>query len=488
MKLHRYCAALLAVLCVFGTGSMINAHVAPALTRSMDIPSFSELQKKAQTGKVMVIFALNAGALGSSENTLALASFEAEPAQITSGQARLVKLLEIAKVEAIKPVWGLPLIAARVDAAQLAAIMQSSLVAAVYEDRLSPPSLSRSVPHIGTPILRAVGLRGEGQVVAVLDTGTLGEHSFFYDQSILRSKVYDEACFSSRVTGVSMSVCPGYVNTLQGQGSTIPCDVVSSCYHGTHVAGIAVGKANPDAAFDGVAPEARLMSVQVFSLMGTSAANTSLVAYDSDILSGLSYVRSRRLAGEPIAAINISIGGSVATGPCNSSPFETIIAILKRLDVATVIASGNDGMSNGVAAFACPPSAVVVGSSSLSDAISTFSNSSPLLDLLAPGEAIVSSISRTRTSYRANSGTSMAAPHVAGSFALLRQQFPCTPIGVIENALKVGGVSVTHPTTGAVYKRINLAGALHHLRFVETKYRCPVVNDSNSATGALTSK
>lgn len=484
MKLHRVYIALMAAFCVIGFGSSGLAQTAS----NAELPGYAALEKQARTGKVLVIFALNSGALGIAENALAPASFEADAAIITAGQNRLVKLLELAKADAIKPVWGLPLVAAEVDAAQLAAIAGSGLVAAVHENRLSKPLLTRTVPHIGTPNLRAVGLRGKGQIVAVLDTGVLSLHDFFYDPATLRSRVVREACFSSIVNNRSNSVCPGYIPFLEGPGATTPCWVISACYHGSHVAGIAAGRANATASYDGVAPDASIMSVQVFSLFGSYAAVAYLSAYDSDILSGLSYVRTRRLAGDPIAAINMSIGGGFVTGPCNSSPFETIIASLKRLDVATVIASGNDGMSTGVSAVACPPSAVVVGSSSLTDRVSTFSNSSALVDLLAPGEAVTSASSRTASSYNTSSGTSMAAPHVAGAFALLRQQFPCTPIGIIENALKVSGVNVAHPTNSQVYKRINLAGALHHLRFVEKQFRCPVVNDPTVVTPQAISK
>lgn len=502
MTLHHFYAGLLAIFGTIGVCPLalaqplagppikdrIAAQIAPAQTTSTDIPGLAELQEQAQAKKVLVILALNSGALGTAASPLLPASFEADAAQIAAGQERLVKSLELVKADAIKPVWGLPLVAAQVDAAQLAAIAQSGLVAAIYENRQSTPLLARSVPHVGTPNLRAVGLRGQGQIVAVLDTGVLGQHDFFYDQTTLRSRVVREACFSTAIPGQSNSVCPGYVPFLEGPGATTPCWVISACYHGSHVAGIAAGRANPTASFDGVAPDASIMSVQVFSLFGSNAAVAYLSAYDSDILSGLSYVRSRRLAGDPIAAINMSIGGSFATGPCNTSPFETIIAILKRLDVATVIASGNGGSSNSVSVMACPPSAVVVGSASLADQVSTFSNSSALIDLLAPGEAVTSASSRTASSYNTSSGTSMAAPHVAGAFALLRQRFPCTPIGVIENALKVSGVNVVHPTNRHVYKRINLAGALHHLRFVEKQYRCPVVNDPTIATPQIITK
>lgn len=263
MTLKRYAAALGAAILALGAAPLALAQTAmpkPAATQNAvliaapiakpaptaptaAIPGYAALVKQAQTEQVLVIFALNAVALGAAESPLAPASFEADPAAISAGQARLVKLLELAKAEAVKPVWGLPLVAAEVDAAQLAALTESGLVAAVHENRLSTPILARSVPHIGTPNLRAVGLRGQGQIVAVLDTGVLGQHNFFYDQPTLRSRVVREACFSTAIPGQSNSVCPGYIPFLEGPGATTPCWIISACYHGSHVAGIAAGRA-----------------------------------------------------------------------------------------------------------------------------------------------------------------------------------------------------------------------------------------------------
>ncbi len=502
MDLHHTLLTLLAALGAISFAPLAHAQTAPgklaptasptapAQPAPTAIPGYAELAKQAQAGPVMVIFALNAGALGSVENPAAAASFEADPAAITAGQNRLAKEMELARAEAIKPVRGLPLVVADVSAAQLTQIVRSGLVVAVYEDKVSTLSVARAAPHVGSHTLWAVGLKGKGQVVAVLDSGMDGEHSFLYNTALLRSRIYDEACFGTyRPNGSPwFSMCDYRVTATYGPGAAAtPCSVVS-CNHGTHVTGIVAGDRNPSADVTGIAPEARIMAVNVFSLYGTTPETERVGAFDSDILAGLSYVRTRRLAGEPVAAINLSVGGGTATGYCNSSPFETIIAILRRLDVATVIAAGNDAMSNGVSAVACPPSAVVVGSSTFTDQVSAFSNSSTMVDLLAPGEGIVSSIARTPTSYGASSGTSMAAPLVSGAFALLRQQFPCTPIGIIENALKVSGVNVAHPSNGQVYKRINLAGALHHLRFVEKQYRCPVTNDPTVVTPQVITK
>ncbi|MEY2957539.1 MAG: hypothetical protein RLZZ01_107, partial [Actinomycetota bacterium] len=108
-----------------------------------------------------------------------------------------------------------------------------------------------------------------------------------------------------------------------------------------------------------------------------------------------------------------------ATGPCTGELQEAIIGDLKAVDIATVIAAGNDGWSDAVGYPACIPDAVTVGSTTNTDLVSSFSDTHPtVIDLYAPGSAILSAL--PDGSYASWNGTSMAAPHVAGAWALMR--------------------------------------------------------------------
>jgi subtilisin family serine protease len=132
----------------------------------------------------------------------------------------------------------------------------------------------------------ANGFTGSGQVVAVLDTGVDSAHPF------LAGKVVEEACFTSnRVAGSGN--CPNGTSTQTGPGSGVPCTYApSGCRHGTHVAGIAAGRGST---FSGVAKDANVMSVQVFSrftgsICASSGEDPCTRSYVSDQMAGLERV------------------------------------------------------------------------------------------------------------------------------------------------------------------------------------------------------
>lgn len=127
--------------------------------------------------------------------------------------------------------------------------------------------------------------------------------------------------------------------------------------------------------------------------------------------------------------------------------------------IATVISSGNNGYTDSMHAPACISSAVSVGSTGDTDAVSWFSNSAPSLSLLAPGEAVYSSVpSGGFTHFQ---GTSMAAPHVAGAWALLKQQNPSASVASLLSALQSTGLPVadTRVAGGVTKPRIKIADA-----------------------------
>ncbi|MFI5963933.1 S8 family serine peptidase, partial [Streptomyces asoensis] len=357
---------------------------------------------------------------------------------------------------------ALPLVTLKVDKAGLDELAAQSNVISVTEDVPVPPSLDQSVPLIGATAPAAAGVTGTGSAIAVLDTGVATNHPF------LKGRVTTEACFSPADADYSAtSLCPDGTQEQEGPGSadsgTGPCAAIAECDHGTHVAGIAAGNGKniTGAPARGVAPGADIVAVQIFSeftsedYCGAGAA-PCVLSFTSAQLSALEKVWELKQAGTPIVAANLSLGGGRYVGACEDDPRQVMIDQLLDADVATVVAAGNNGYTDAVSAPACAPSALAVGATTDDDQLSAFTNRGPLLDLFAPGTGIVSSV--PGGGYASKNGTSMAAPHVAGALAVLRQAFPAKSVTSLEALLKTTGRPLTY--TGATTPRIDIGRAV----------------------------
>ncbi|WDE12157.1 putative Ig domain-containing protein [Thalassomonas haliotis] len=357
----------------------------------------------------------------------------------------------------------LPLVVMEVDASGFKELLAHPQLVSVEEDRLLSPLLSSSIPLIGADSLHASGITGNNQTLAILDTGVDADHDF------LSGKIVAEACFSSTYAPHSAtSVCP--FADIYTPGSAAPCSL-GSCDHGTHVAGIAAGNSSGNgAAGDGVAKDADLIAVQVFShfadadMCGSASTTPCILAYTSDIIAGLEYVYSQR-NNFTIAAANLSLGGGsynrMFTCDAVNSATKSIIDLLRAAGIATVISAGNDGNNTALNSPGCISSAVSTGSSTDSNNLSGFSNAASWLPLIAPGSGIISSVPG---GYQNKSGTSMAAPHVAGAFALLAQAQPTSSMEQRLAALTLTGVDITLPGSGFIKPGIKLTDAVNALQ------------------------
>ncbi|AMY08225.1 Subtilisin Carlsberg precursor [Luteitalea pratensis] len=337
-------------------------------------------------------------------------------------------------VRAARTLSTLPLAALDVDADGLETLLADPSVATVEEDQALQRALAQSVPLVQADRVWAQGYRGFGWAVAVLDDGLDTGHPAF------GGRVVAEACYSGHGSPGS-SICPGGVFASTAAGSAAPCP---GCTHGTHVAGIAAGST-------GVAPESSVIAMQVFSSDG--------LAYFSDILHAIDRVLV--LANTyHVAALNLSLGnGTTHFGTCDdtSPSVFTAFVSLRAVGIAPVVASGNTGTATGLEFPACLSNAVSVGSTSKADVVEAYSDASSQLQLLAPGGAITAPVSGG--GYATKSGTSMAAPHVAGAWALLRQRVPAASVSTILAALSTTGVWITDARTGALFPRIRIADA-----------------------------
>ena len=383
-------------------------------------------------------------------------------ALLDAAQGDLRTEMAAVDVPYVEPLANLPYTVIELTPAQLDSLVASGLIESVQEDTIEGTYLTQSVPLIDAPGAWSRGARGGGQHIAILDTGVDRNHPF------LGGRVVAEACFSSNSPSQGAStVCPNGLTSQTGTGAGRNC-TISGCDHGTHVAGIAAGSG---ANFSGVAPDASIIAIQVFSRFvdqpggPRSCANAGtnspcVLTFRSDQIRGLQHVLT--LANErDIASANMSLGGGQFTTACDSDLRKASIDQLRGVGVATVIASGNDGFTNAVGTPGCISSAVTVGSTTKSDNVSGFSNSATLVDLLAPGSSINSSV--PGGIFQSFNGTSMATPHVAGAFAVLRSGATTATVQQIENALITSGQSVTDPRNNITKPRIDVAAALDHL-------------------------
>ncbi|MFI6815362.1 S8 family peptidase [Nonomuraea sp. NPDC050328] len=330
---------------------------------------------------------------------------------------------------------------------QLAELAEDPRVTGIRRDRAFPPAALNTLPQIGADKAHAAGFTGAGQAIAILDTGIDRDHPAF------AGKIVGEACFSA-ADDTARSLCPNGQTTQTGEGAadaeTALC--ASLCDHGSHVAGIA----------SGVAPGASLVAVQIFSRHDSPDVcgdeGPCVLAYESSLLQAIDYLTTAQVP-VPLAAVNLSLGGQPYESACDDAVFKPKFDALLAKGIAPVVAAGNESFE-GVTFPGCISSAVTVGATDATDGVAFFSNRGPLLDLLAPGVDVESAVPDDLTAV--HSGTSMSAPHVAGTLAVLKARTPGASVDSLVDALKRTGLPVTYPfgDSTASTPRIDLNGAI----------------------------
>jgi subtilisin family serine protease len=414
---------------------------------------FADLRAKAQqspTGRVRVIVGFDAPDFAArreaSVRSVAVAEVEQADAALTAsiraaGETVIARLMgtDFAKHRIYRSV---PYAALSVSEAALAQLELMPDVITAVEDGISRPMLDNTVEIIGATQAWARGYDGTSWFVAVLDTGILGSHEMFDNATVIPH------CFASGFDGdPDVGDCPNGEEEDANSNSAEPYPSCADGFdHGTHVAGIAAGNGP---SLDGVARGSDIIAIKVFSHnpsnsdCGTVFPDCGcLLAFDSDIIAGLDWVFGHRQLG--IAAVNMSLGSGLLDDEqeCDDAiPAATdIIDLLRDVNIATVVASGNDSSCTGISWPACIGDAIAVGNVTDADVESPSSNyQADLLDLYAPGSSILSAVGPGNDDYGSKTGTSMAAPHVAGAWAIIRHAHPNTSVSFVKAALKLTG-------------------------------------------------
>lgn len=289
----------------------------------------------------------------------------------------------------------------------LEAIQRNPNVAYIEQDmqvQAFPQILTTAVDRVDGEISSTISGNGAGSVngdIAILDTGIQLSHP---DLNVYKQKTF--------VSGTS--------SADDDNG------------HGTHLAGIAAAKDNSIGVV-GVAPGARLWAVKVLGSSGSGSIST--------IIKGIDYVTQN--AAE-VDVANLSLGCE-----CTSTALNRAISNSVAAGITYVVAAGNNGKNAASFSPANHPSVIAVsaivdtdgkcgrlGASTSyggDDRFASFSNYGSVVDLAAPGVSIYSTYKGS--TYATMSGTSMAAPHVAGAAALYGGASPSS----IANSLKSTG-------------------------------------------------
>jgi hypothetical protein len=247
-----------------------------------------------------------------------------------------------------------------------------------------------------------------------------------------------------------------------------PYPPIKICGHGTLVASIAAAKGG---GLEGVAKGATIISIQVYSEFSTKAACGNEIpcalSYIADQTRGLMQVYTLR-GRYNIAAANLSLSHDLYPGPCDFNdlllPIQfAAVKWLRFAGIATVTAAGNNSAFDKLSAPGCLSDGVAVANSERDrttylEEINPTSNYSSLVKLVAPGTHIYGAVPG---GYDSLTGTSFAAPHVAGAFALLKEAKPRATVDDIETSLACTGKLVFENRLPK--PRIDLIGAYDYL-------------------------
>jgi serine protease AprX len=437
---HASRSRLLASIVVAGVLSLATFGVQPRSAAAVELGATPGLSRLLAV-------------LAPTELTRGIATFDSAPTGAQVGALRALGL-------AVQPMEHLPLALVYGPVASLQAAVSAGQAKDVYPDERIELLDTASSDAMGAAAPRAAGLTGRGVTVAVVDSGCDASHPDLADHVVHNVKLYSGEYVNlppdSSTTIVVANETGPYQNTDIGSG------------HGTHVAGIVAADSTSvtDGSRFGVAPDAELVCYSIGEVLFTTAVVT---AYD-------------HMLDQPdlwgIDVVNNSWGNSFRQFDPRD-PVHVATRAVTDQGVVVVFAAGNSGGENvemSLNPFSQAPWVISVAAGSIDHHRGDFSsnglavdNSQPVSvgagghtvftgdrigvyhpDVTAPGVSISSTCATSGTIVRAcppgsnatASGTSMAAPHIAGAAAVLLQANPALTIDQVRQLLQVTATPV----------------------------------------------
>jgi len=381
----------------------------------------------------------------------AIVVFRSAPAEAHVG--RIAATLKAEELRPRRIYRTFPAAAVELTRSALAQLRLDPTVSAVILDSTVRALLVEGTALIRSDQANALGYRGQGQVVAVIDTGIDGNHSELGSASIPNDKVIGGWDFAN--------------------DDSNPRDDND---HGTAVAGII-------ASSRGVAPDAKLVALKALDEDGEGE--------DSDILAAIDWCveHQEELA---ITVINMSFGGDAHSGTCDDErrDYRDAMAAANAAGILVVAASGNEAEDERISEPACISSVIAVGavydeddldahdycelwdplgiicldrtcedSHPDADEICCYSNSSSELDLLAPANDCTTT-ERGGGWLEDFGGTSAAAPYAAGVIALVLEAGGERGTEAMRALLRSTGQMIRDDRNGLSFPRINAEAAV----------------------------
>lgn len=314
------------------------------------------------------------------------------------------------------------------------------------------------------------------------------------------SNVWPIQINSANITGIDETIC--FIDTginfthpdLTGKNKTCVIDCynkscVENCSigddngHGTHVAGIAAASGG----INGVGKNISLIGVKVLDSNGDGHSEHG----ETDLTNAIDWCIAKR-DNYNISVISMSLGTSTLyTNYCDSS-FPTLTRAINNAtlyNISVIAATGNNGNTTAIASPACIQNTTSIGSVRKDDSTIDY-NRNLITDFIAPGFSINSTFAggscltgcSCSGNYMVCTGTSMAAPHAAGAFALFRQFFraylnrPPT-INEIKANFNSSGKTINDSAGGGYnFRRIDVYAAIDYLRKPRAEKISPLNN------------